>query len=250
MVELAHETKLTFNGKPGRIRVGLKEMTGPFTTCIDLVGPDVFWWVYEYPEAVKKLLDKVVAGYIDWITHSREVTGNPGKVMYSGGDGSSLLSEAQNREFIVERYKRIWAIHHGERLFHMCGKMGHLLPILRDEYHIDELWGFGHQVSAEEVGRELGGHCRLLGNLDPMLIHDGPVEKIREATLSCIETLAPYGGYSACLGYNLPPGTPMEHVRAMVEAAEEYGRPKVTRGPIASGDRQPPQNPRLERHFH
>ena len=182
--------------------------------------------------------------------HARKVTGNPGRVMYSGGDGGSLLPEPLYREFILERYKRIWSIHPGERHFHMCGKMGHLLHTVRDEYHIDEFWGFGYQVPAEEVGRELGGYCRLLGNLDPMLIHSGPAEAIRQAALHCLQVLAPYGGHSLCDGYNLPPGTPMEHVQAIVEAAEDYGRPEITKGPLAAGTRRPPQNPPLEMAFH
>ncbi len=250
MLELAQDTKLTFNGVPGRIRVGVKEISDPLTICIDLVGQDVLWWVYEYPGAVEKLLDKVVAGYIGWMQHARRVTGNPGRVMYSGGDGGSLLPEPLYRKFMVARYQRIWSIHPGERHFHMCGRMGHLLPIVRDEYHIDEFWGFGYQVPAEEVGRELGGYCRLLGNLDPILVHSGPVEKIRQAALACIEVLAPYGGHSLCDGYNLPPGTPMAHIQAMVEAAEAYGRPEITQGPIAQGTRQVPHDPPLEMAFH
>ena len=45
-------------------------------------------------------------------------------------------------------------------------------------------------------------------------------------------------------------GTPMEHVQAMVEAAEDYGRPEITKGPLAAGTRRPPQNPPLEMAFH
>ena len=82
------------------------------------------------------------------------------------------------------------------------------------------------------------------------LIQAGPVAKIREAALANLAALAPYGGYSICDGYNLPPGTPIEHMQAVVDAAVEYGKPEINRGPIASGQRVPPANPPLEMAFH
>mgnify|MGYP006293353333 CR=1 FL=1 len=250
MVELAENTKITFNGKPGRIRIGVKEISDPLTICYDLVGSDIYYWIYDYPETLEKLLDKVIEGYLGWMDYSRKVTGNSGQVMYSGGDGGSILNVEQYKRFIMDRYLKIWSIHPGEKFFHMCGEMRHLLPIIRDVYKIDEFYGFGYQVESEIVGEELGGYCRLLGNLNPMLIAEGPVEKIKHEAEHCLETLACYGGHCLCDGYNIPPGTPVEHIRAMVSAAEEYGKPKITKGPIASGERIPNQNPPLKRAFH
>jgi len=70
----------------------------------------------------------------------------------------------------------------------------------------------------------MGGRVVLLGNIDPMLIHRGPAEAVREATRFAIEKLAPLRGYIVQDGNNIPPGTPVEHVNAMMEAAELYGR--------------------------
>jgi uroporphyrinogen-III decarboxylase len=250
MVELSEQTKLTFNGKPGRIRVGVKEISDPFTICSDLIGPEAYMWVYDYPETVELLLDKIVAGYLGWMKHARKITNNPGRVMYSGGDGGSLLSEKHYRRFILPRYLQIWSIHPGERFFHMCGQMEHLLSVIRDSYKIDEFYGFGYQVPAETIASELGGYCRLLGNLDPVLIYNGPVESIRNQSLERIVTFAKYGGYCLCDGYNVPPGTPLHHIQAIVDAAEEYGKPEITAGPIAVGQRIVDPNPPLERAFH
>jgi len=250
MEELVQETELTFNGEPARIRLGVKEISDPLTICYDLIGPDLYYWIYDYPEVVERLLDKVIAGYLKWMQYSRKVTGNKGEVMYSGGDGGSMLNVEQYRRFILPRYKKIWSIHPGEKHFHMCGEMRHLLSIVRDEYRIDEFYGFGYQVPPDLIGRELGGYCRLLGNLNPMLIASGPNESIRAEAMKCIETLAVYGGYALCDGYNVPPNTPPDHIQAMVDAAETYGKPEITKGPIASGERTVPQNPPLMRAFH
>jgi uroporphyrinogen-III decarboxylase len=250
MVELSRQTRLTFNRKPARIRVGVKEISDPFTICRDLVGPEAYLWPYDYPEVLERLLDKVIAGYLDWMQLARRVTGNQGKVMYSGGDGGSLLGIDQYKRFILPRYLKIWSIHPGERLFHMCGQMEHLLGIIRDSYKIDEFYGFGFQVSPEIIGRELGGFCRLLGNLDPFLLQNGPIAEIKKQSLACIDILAGYGGFSLCDGYNVPPGTQPHHIQAMVDASEEYGKPEINKGPIANGERTLPTDPPLERAFH
>ena len=36
----------------------------------------------------------------------------------------------------------------------------------------------------------------------------------------------------------------------MVDAAEAYGKPQITKGPLATGERRPPANPPLEAAFH
>ena len=70
----------------------------------------------------------------------------------------------------------------------------------------------------------MAGRVVLLGNVSPMLIHSGTPEQIREATRQVIEKLAPHRGLIIQDGSNIPPGTPLENINAMTEAAELYGR--------------------------
>jgi uroporphyrinogen-III decarboxylase len=106
----------------------------------------------------------------------------------------------------------------------MCGRTGHLLEIFRDELRIDEFQGFGYEVPLGRVADVMGGRVVLLGNVNPLLVRTGPVERILEATRTCIETLAPLGGYIVQDGANIPPDTPPEHINAMMQAAETWGR--------------------------
>ena len=64
----------------------------------------------------------------------------------------------------------------------------------------------------------------LLGNVNPMLIHSGTPDEVREATRRVIEKLAPLRGFIVQDGNNIPPGSPLENINAMMEAAETYGR--------------------------
>jgi uroporphyrinogen-III decarboxylase len=57
-----------------------------------------------------------------------------------------------------------------------------------------------------------------------MLIHSGSPEDVRQATRRVIEKLAHLKGLIIQDGSNIPPGTPLKNINAMMEAAEIYGR--------------------------
>jgi len=112
----------------------------------------------------------------------------------------------------------------GWAALHMCGRSDHLLETFRDGLRIDELQGFGWQVDLDRIAEILGGRVVLLGNVNPMLVRDGTPEDVRQATRRVIEKLAPLGGFIVQDGNNIPPGSPLANINAMMEAAERYGR--------------------------
>jgi uroporphyrinogen-III decarboxylase len=58
-----------------------------------------------------------------------------------------------------------------------------------------------------------------------MLIHAGTPDQVREATRRVIEKLGRYPGLIVQDGNNIPPGSPLANINAMMEAAEAWGRP-------------------------
>jgi uroporphyrinogen decarboxylase len=106
----------------------------------------------------------------------------------------------------------------------MCGKTDHLLQVFADELKINEYQGFGYQVDLDHIASVMGGRVVLIGNVNPMLVHSGTPEDVREATRIVIEKLAPHRGLIIQDGNNIPPGSPLENINAMMEAAEIYGR--------------------------
>jgi uroporphyrinogen-III decarboxylase len=106
----------------------------------------------------------------------------------------------------------------------MCGRSGHLLEIFRDDLAIHELQGFGYEVDLDRIAEVLGGRVVLLGNVNPMLIHAGTPDEVRAATRRVLDKLAPLGGLIVQDGNNIPPGSPVANINAMMAAAEEWGR--------------------------
>ncbi len=196
---------------------------GPFGVAGDLAGQtELFTAVHERPGFVRELLrivtDKLIA-YLDSCFREEGITQRD---LAWTDDLAAGLSEESYRQLVLPEEKRLRFAFGGRASLHMCGKTDHLLETFRDDLRIDEYQGFGYQVELSKIVEVMGGRVVLLGNVDPLLVHRGPPESVREATLTCIETLAPLGGYIVQDGANIPPGTPPAHINAMMEAAEAW----------------------------
>ena len=61
-----------------------------------------------------------------------------------------------------------------------------------------------------------------------MLMLNGTKAEVKAAARTALEALAPCGGFRLGDGANVCPGTPLENLAALTEAAEEYGLPPGT----------------------
>jgi uroporphyrinogen decarboxylase len=134
------------------------------------------------------------------------------------------LSEEVYRNMVLPFEKKLRYHFDGYLSLHMCGKSDHLLKIFLQDLQIHELQGFGYQVDLDYIASIMGGKVVLLGNVDPMLIHSGSPRQVISACRKVIEKLAPYRGFILQDGNNIPPGTPLVNINAMMEAAERYGQ--------------------------
>jgi len=238
MAKLAkHEFKLLLNGQEVPINIAkfLIGGEGPFMTAVDLVGDKFYWWLYEYPEACHRLLGKITDAMIAAESEFRRRIGR--RIDAGVGlaeDSSQIISEKQFREFNMPYLHRIYSTLGGKniRQMHMCGQSSHLHEALL-ELDITEFAGFGSPVDPAYIAHTLGGKVLLAGNIDPVLLLNGPEEKIREAVRYAWQHLAPCGGWILQDGFNICPGTPIEHMAILKEEAEKLGLPegaKVYRG--------------------
>lgn len=199
---------------------------GPFGIAGDLMGQaEVFEAVCERPEFVRELLHIIVDKLIEYLDFCWEVEKLPLPKDFAWTDDLAMsLSEEQYRTVVLEEELRLRNHFDGYVSLHMCGKTDHLLKIFADELHINEYQGFGYQVDLDYISEVMGGRVVLIGNVNPLLLYSGTPEQIRQATKHVIEKLAPKRGFIVQDGNNISPGTPIENINAMMEAAELYGR--------------------------
>jgi len=230
MMIIAERYPVRFNGGdifyPGLNPNLTHTSNGPFGIAGDLMGQvEAFEAVCERPVYMRELLRIIVDKLIEYLEFCWEVERLPIPRDFSWTDDLAMsLSAEQYRDVVLKEELRLRNHFDGYLSLHMCGQTDHLLKIFADELRINEYQGFGHQVNLDLISEIMGGRVVLVGNVDPMLIYNGTPEEVREATRKIIEKLGPKRGLIIQDGNNIAPGTPIENVNAMMEAAELYGR--------------------------
>ncbi|MBI2955543.1 MAG: uroporphyrinogen-III decarboxylase [Chloroflexi bacterium] len=83
-----------------------------------------------------------------------------------------------------------------------------------------QLDGFTDIFQAKAV---LGGHMALLGDVPPAMLSLGTPEEVTAYSRKLIEEVGKDGGFILAPGCTAPPDAKIENVRAMIDAAKEYG---------------------------
>lgn len=229
MREFARDTRLTFNGVKGHVNVGGPGISGlsPHMIAIDLVGHEFYWWQVECPEKCHRFLGRITDALIAAQRHflsleSREWHG----VGALAEDTATVMSPEMFKDFCVPYASRLFDTS-PNRGIHMCGQSTHLHTALIEDMRMTSFDIFSYLVEPEVAARNLGGKSLLWGNINPMLMLTGTREQVKQAARQALAAMAPCGGLLLGDGANVCPGTPVENLAALTEAAEEYGKPQV-----------------------
>lgn len=229
MRELASNTRLTFNGVEGHVHVGGAGISGlsPHMIAIDLVGVEFYWWQVEYPAACHRFLSRITDTLIEaqrYFLKLENTTWNGHG--WLAEDTATVMSPEMFKEFCVPYANRLFGAS-ASRGIHMCGPSTHLHQALLEDMRMTSFDLFGYVVDPQVAARNLGGRTLLWGNISPMLMLNGTKAQVKQAAHEALAAMAPCGGLLLGDGANVCPGTPLENLSALTEAAEEYGRPVV-----------------------
>lgn len=230
MMAIAEKYPVKFLGGPVFYPAASPSLThtsdGPFGVAGDLMGKtEIFIAVAERPDFVRELLRIVTDKLLEYLDFCWEEENLPTPRDFAWTDDLAVsLSAGTYRELVLPFEKKLRDRFDGRVSFHMCGRTDHLLDIFVDDLRIDEFQGFGYEVDLDRIAAVMGGRVVLLGNVNPMLIRSGTPDEVRSATRRVIEKLAPLRGFIVQDGNNIPPGSPLANINAMMEAAETYGR--------------------------
>jgi uroporphyrinogen-III decarboxylase len=119
--------------------VGITDFQGPLTTANQLMGYDkLIYLMYDHPDVMHELMDKVTETLIRWVKKQKEVIGEPlnecigDQQVYTGkhagvwfsDDDAVLMSNKTYREFVVPYNSRILKAF-GGGCVHYCGNATH-----------------------------------------------------------------------------------------------------------------------------
>jgi len=183
------------------------------------------------PEYLNPLLDKIMN--INLITGKKLIEAGA-DILWAGDDfgsqtGMMIDTETWRKHFkpriklLFEEFKKVNP--NVKIAWHTCGSV---LPIIPDFIEIgldilNPLQPLATGMEPEFLVREFGRDLVFFGGIDIQeLLPKGPVSKIKEEVKRRIEILGKYNGYIIAPAHNIQPDTPVEHILAFFEAAQEF----------------------------
>ena len=229
MMAVADKYPVRFQGGPvfypGANPALTHTSNGPFMLAADLMGiTEAFTAILDRPDFMRELFEIVIEKTITWLDFCWREMQIPHRDFAWTDDLAASLSAEVYRDMVLPYEKKLRFHFDGWVALHMCGQTNHLLSIFADEVKINEYQGFGWKVDLDRIGQVMGGRVVLVGNVSPLTIAYGTPEAVKAETVQVIEKLGAYQGLIIQDGNNIAPGSPLENINAMMEAAEEYGR--------------------------
>jgi MtaA/CmuA family methyltransferase len=197
--------------------------SGPFQLFLTLRGSEAGCLeAVQEPDKVHKFMEfasEVVIAY------GRAMAGTGVHAIQFGESSASFVSPELYGDKVLAYDQRVIAAlrEEGVSVFlHVCGRSSHLDKLLADSgadcLEVDS------PVDLENLFATVGSSMTIRGNIDTMLLQNGPVEAIAEAARACLETgTKPHRRFILSPGCGVPKYTPPEHVRILVEVAEQTG---------------------------
>ncbi|HWQ49387.1 MAG TPA: methylcobamide:CoM methyltransferase MtaA [Methanosarcina sp.] len=193
-------------------------MEGPVTVASDLVSVKSFMkWSIKKTDLFEQALDLATEAAIAYANAMVEA----GADIIAIADpvaSPDLMSPDTFRQFLQSRLQTFSASVNSVTVLHICGKVNAILSDMAD-------CGFEGLSVEEKIGTAkegkdiIGDRARLVGNVSsPFTLLPGPIDKIKaEAKIALeggIDVLAP--------GCGIAPMTPLENIKAMVAARDEF----------------------------
>lgn len=133
----------------GELPVGLTDMNSPLSTAAQICGyENLFIWMYDEPDAVHELMEKVCEAFGQWVMVQKEHAGDairssnglqgvwsPDIGIWVSDDDLVSLSPDLYEEFVVPHYSRLFGRFGGASL-HYCGKADHQLDPISKIDHV------------------------------------------------------------------------------------------------------------------
>ena len=193
-------------------------MEGPVTVASDLVSVKSFMkWSIKKTDLLEQALDLATEAAVIYANAMVEA----GADIIAIADpvaSPDLMSPDTFRQFFQSRLQKFSASVNSVTVLHICGKVNAILSDMADcgfeGLSVEEKIG-----SVKEGKKVIEDRARLVGNVSsPFTLLPGPIDKIKaeakQALEGGIDVLAP--------GCGIAPMTPLENIKALVAARDEY----------------------------
>jgi hypothetical protein len=181
--------------------------------------------IYRYPDKVKKAVEALAEPVVDFALSSSKHAG--AKIVMCPLHLNDYLSPKIYNEFYWPTLKKVLLSVIDEGLKPIVFFEGNHEPHLQTILELPKGWGVAYfektdVIKAKEV---LKGHTCIMGGMPISLLVSGTPEQIDEHIRNLMGKVKSGGGFILALGVgNVPRETPIENIKALLEAGQKYGK--------------------------
>jgi uroporphyrinogen-III decarboxylase len=180
--------------------------------------------MYQRPEKLQEAMERITPIVIDEAVGRADASGCPVVFMPLHKGPGGFMSGKQFETFYWPTLKKVMMGLIEEGLVPLPFAEGDYLPrleIIKDMPKGKVIWYF-EVMDMAKAKKVLGNRACIAGNLPVSILCTGTPQEVKESCRRLIEICAPGGGYILTGSASMNEGKP-ENLKAMMEAAKEYG---------------------------
>jgi uroporphyrinogen decarboxylase len=205
---------------------------GPFTSIGNMSSVEkMSKWLIKKPEAVHGMMRISVDYYIELSKYWKETFGTETTLPFYGEPtaANQIISPKQFEEFVlpylIKLHKAVMDMGYKRLFVHICGEQNANLHLWSQiPYGNPGIVSFGHEVDLEKAAEYFPDEL-IMGNLEPAILLTRTPEDVYQATADLVKKGKELSaaGFIFSPGCELPPASPIENVKAMTRAVNDFG---------------------------
>ncbi|MDP4176839.1 MAG: uroporphyrinogen decarboxylase family protein [Bacillota bacterium] len=197
---------------------------GPFTLAGHVYGVEKLMRnIYKNKDEVHKVLEFTSELCYEYLAPYADAGAGILSVADPTASGD-MISRNQFKEFVVPYLKKVVAKLKKKgviSLIHICGNTTNRLDLI-PEIGTDII-SIDYKVPLSKAGEILKSKMAFSGNMNPVAVMQNlSADEVAEACKTCIKEAGSESSYILMPGCDIPPGVPVENIKAMVKTAHEF----------------------------
>ena len=174
--------------------------------------------IFTSPKDAHALLDKLARAVAAYLSAQIESGAQAVQIFDTWG---GILGQEEFEEFSLRYIKQVLSLlkSKGAPVIIFCKDCGHSLEKIADAGA--DVVGLDWTIDIGKAREMIGSYVALQGNLDPTMLYATP-ERIEQGVQSILKKFGKGNGHVFNLGHGILPDTPVENVRAFVNAVKKF----------------------------
>jgi len=192
-------------------------MEGPLTTSSRILSADkMMKGLIKNRAMVEGMIEKVVQLLSEFGRALGEI-GVDGLIIADPVSSSTLISPEFYRKYVLPHLQPLIKAIGIPVILHVCGNTQPILPLMAETGA--RVLSLDQCMDLTLAKQAVAGRCGIGGNVDPIqTLLLGTPEDVKRETLRCLRE-GGKKGFILMAGCAVPPGTPLENLKAMIESA-------------------------------